>query len=120
MLFGGCTGIVLEDFTAISSRSAVYAETDDYLGEALFNPMIPDEYRKVTCGKVIFKKFSLVGSGCTILPGVTIGEGVSVGAMSLVNRSLDDWGVYVGIPSRRIKERSRNLVGLEKSFLGNS
>ena len=30
--------------------------------------------------------------------------------MSLVNRSAEPWGVYVGIPARRVKERSRKLL----------
>ena len=55
-------------------------------------------------------KHCIIGSGCTILPGVELGEGCSVGSMSLVNRSAEPWGVYVGIPARRVKERSRKLL----------
>lgn len=117
MLFGGEYGIVLEDFVGISSRCAVYAASDDYSGEALTNPTIPDEYRNVTGGKVVFEKHSLIGSGCTILPNVVIGEGTSVGSMSLVNKSLDEWGIYVGIPCRRVKDRSKRLLLLEKDML---
>ena len=34
-LFGGKSGIEMKDFSALSSRSAVYADTDDYSGNAL-------------------------------------------------------------------------------------
>lgn len=118
MLFGGEYGIVLEDFAGISSRCAVYAASDDYSGEALTNPTIPDEYRNVIGGAVIFKKHSLVGSGCTVLPNVTVGEGTSVGSMSLVNKTLDAWGIYVGIPCRRVKDRSKRILELEKEMIG--
>ena len=93
LLFGGNDGIVMEDFTAISSRSALYAESDDYSGCALSNPTVPQEYRKIHGGGVIMRKHSIIGSGCTVLPGVVLGEGSSVGAMSLINKSLDAWGI---------------------------
>lgn len=119
MLFGGKEGIIFEDFTAISSRSAIYAESDDYSGVALTNPMVPDVYRNVTGGKVILRKHSLIGSGCTLLPNVTIGEGTSVGSMALVTKSLDEWGIYVGIPCKRIKERNKKILDLEKELKNN-
>ena len=117
-LFAGKKGIILEDFAGISSRCAVYAETDDYSGAALTNPMIPDEFRNVMGGPVIFKKHALIGSGSTILPNVIVEEGVSVGSMSLVNKSLAAWGIYVGIPCKRLKDRSKKMLDLEKQFLG--
>lgn len=116
-LFGGQSGIEFGDYTGLSSRSAIYAESDDYLGEAMTNPMIPDEYRKIEGGKVIFEKHVLVGTGCTVLPGVVIQEGTSVGSMSLINKSLDSWGVYIGIPCKKVKERSKNLLKLEEEFI---
>lgn len=117
LLFGGSAGITLEDFTGISSRSAVYAESDDYSGLAMTNPTIPDEYRKIAGGTVKLEKHVLIGTGCTILPGVTIKEGTSVGSMSLVNKSLDSWGVYMGIPCKRMKDREKHILELEETFM---
>lgn len=114
MLFGGMEGIELEDYTGISSRTAVYAESDDYTGEAMTNPMVPDQCRKVYGGKVLFQKHSLIGTGCTVLPDVTVGVGASVGAMSLVASDLEPWGMYVGIPCKKIKERKKDLLKYEK------
>lgn len=115
-LYGGTSGIEMHDFTGISSRSAIYADSDDYSGNALTNPTIPDKFRNVIGGKVIIEKHALIGTGCTVLPGVIIGEGASVGSMSLINRSLDDWGIYVGIPCKKIKERSKKLLELEQEL----
>lgn len=119
LLFGGEAGIVINDYVGISSRSAVYAESDDYTGIAMANPTIPDKYRNVYGGTVIFEKHTLIGSGCTVLPGVTIKEGTSVGSMSLINRSLESWGIYAGIPCRWIKERSKQILNFEKKFISN-
>ena len=116
LLFGGSDGIVFEDYTGISSRSAVYAESDDYSGTCFTNPMLPVEYRHIIRGGVKVKKHAIIGSGCTILPNVVVGEGVAVGSMSLVNRSLEPWGVCIGIPCKRVKDRNKNLLELEKVF----
>ncbi len=119
LLFGGNDGIIMEDFTAISSRSALYAESDDYSGCALSNPTVPQEFRKISGGGITMRKHSIIGAGCTVLPGVVIGEGSSIGAMSLINKSLDAWGIYVGIPCRYIKERSKDLLKMEQDLLSN-
>ena len=117
MLFAGNEGIIFEDFSGLSSRCAVYAASDDYSGDALTNPTVPDEYRNVTGGTVIFKRHAIIGAGSTVLPNTIVGEGASVGSMSLVNKSIEGWGIYVGIPCRRVKDRSKHLLELEKEFL---
>lgn len=117
LLFGGEAGIIMKDFTGVSSKTTIYATSDDYTGMAMTNPTIPSEYRKVQQESVTLEKHCLIGSGCTILPGVIIGEGTSVGSMSLVNRSLEEWGIYVGIPCRWIRERKKDILKLEKKYL---
>lgn len=116
-LFGGKSGIYLSDFTTISSRCMLYADSDDYSGEYMTNPMISDKYTNVTGGRVCMEKYSILGTGCTVLPNVTIGEGVAVGAMSLVIRDLEKWNIYVGIPCKYLKEREKGLLKLKDEFL---
>jgi len=72
--------------------------------------MIPDNYTNITGGEVIIKKYCQVGSGCVILPKVTIGEGTTVGAMSLITKDLNDWSIYAGIPAKFFKARSKELL----------
>lgn len=116
-LFGGNTGIECEDFSTISSRTMVYAESDDYSGMSMTNPMVPEKFRGVYAGKVVLKKYSIVGTGCTILPGVTLNEGAAIGAMSLVNHDVPEWTVNVGIPCKVKKERYRNLLDKCTEFI---
>lgn len=115
-IFAGDYGVVLEDFSGVSSRSAIYAVTDDYSGEYMTNPMVSSQYRNVFGEKVVLRRHVLIGTGCTILPGVTIGEGSSVGAMSLVNKSLEEWSIYIGIPAKKMKDRSKRVLELEAEF----
>ncbi|WP_027633918.1 acyltransferase [Clostridium hydrogeniformans] len=117
-IYGGDAGVIFEDFVGLSARSIVYAVTDDYGGEVLTNPNIPMEYKNIIKGKVVFKKHSLIGAGAIVLPGVKVGEGTSVGSMALINKDLLSWSIYVGIPAKKIKDRSRKLLDLEKKFLG--
>jgi len=116
-LFGGEEVITREDFTGLSSRVCAYAVSDDYSGESLTNPMIPKEYKNLNIGKVILRKHVIIGSGSIILPRVEIKEGTAVGAFTLVSKFLDEWLIYVGIPARKVKERSKRILELEKEFL---
>lgn len=116
-LFGGKAGIRVCDYAGISSRSALYAESDDYSGGAMTNPTIPDKYRLVSGGEIVLNKHALIGTGSTILPGVVVGEGTAVGSMSLVTRSLDPWSIYVGIPCEKKKERKKDILQLEHAFI---
>ncbi len=116
-LFAGKSGIILKDFCGMSSRCVIYAESEDYSGLALTNPTIPDKYRKISGEKVILHKHVIVGTGSTIMPGVEIGEGTSIGSMSLVTKSLESWGIYVGIPCKKIKDRYKNILSLEAEMI---
>ncbi len=46
-----------------------------------------------------------VGSGVQILDGVTIAQGCVIGAGSVVTKSTEPYGIYVGSPARLIKRR---------------
>jgi len=45
-----------------------------------------------------------VGGNVVILPGVTIGRGVTVGAMSVVTKDVPDFCVVMGQPARVVKK----------------
>ena len=118
-LFGNA-GIFLGDFSGLSSRVSIYSESEDYSGASLTNPTIPAEYRKITSRAVHIGRHALVGSGAVILPGVRLGEGVSVGALSLVTKTLDAWTIYSGIPARRLRARKQDVLALEAEFMADA
>ena len=51
-------------------------------------------------GPVVIKKAAKVGAHCTIMPGVTIGEGAVIGAHSLVKQDVPAGEMWFGIPAR--------------------
>lgn len=106
----GALGIVFEDYSGISAHSVVYSAMDDFSGNYLIGPIHPHGTTNVTGGKVQIKKFSQIGAHSVVFPNLIIGEGVVVGACSLVTRSLDDWGIYFGQPSVFHKNRTKNLL----------
>ena len=59
--------------------------------------------REWRIGRVIIEKDVTIGANCTILPGVIIGEGSTVSAMSLVNRDIPPHSFWGGVPVREIR-----------------
>lgn len=115
-LYGGSDGIFIEDFANLSSRICVYSVSDDYSGQTMTNPMVPDEYKAVESAPVHIRRHVIVGSTSVILPGVDLKEGSAFGSFSFINHDPEPWSMNAGIPARKIKERSRNLLELEKQF----
>lgn len=113
----GSGKITLSDFCNISSRVSIYSSSDDYSGATMTNPTVPSEYTGVMHADVFLGKHVIVGSGSVILPGVSLEEGVAVGALSLVTKHCGAFGIYVGNPARRIKERRRDLLEIERRFM---
>jgi acetyltransferase-like isoleucine patch superfamily enzyme len=99
------------DFAGISSGVKLFGQSDDYSGEVLTNPTVPPQFKKTeVTGNITIGKHVIIGANSVVLPGVEIGEGCAVGAMSLVKQSTKPWGIYVGVPVKRLKERSRKLL----------
>jgi len=113
----GGGGIVMDDFSGLSQGVKIYSTSDDYSGESLTNPTVPPAYKKVLQAPVHVGRHAIIGSGAVILPGADIAEGCSVGALSLVRRPTEPWGIYAGTPARRLKERRRDLLALEERLL---
>jgi len=99
---------IMEDFSGIASGCRIITGSDDFKEFGFGNPTISDQYRNLSTGKIRIKKFSIIGSNSVILPNVTIGEGVSVAAGSVVSKDLEDWGIYAG--NRKIGNRNKEAV----------
>jgi len=109
--------IELCDFSGLAFGCRLFTSSDDYSGESLTNPTIPSKYKKIHHGEIVIGRHAILGTNTIVFPGVTISEGSSIGANSVVNKSTEPWGIYLGTPARRIKDRSRGLLELEKTYL---
>ncbi|KRS21857.1 hypothetical protein AAY72_06310 [Alishewanella sp. WH16-1] len=117
LLAGGEPGIKLADFCTLAYGVKIFSQSDDYSGTSMVNSLIPKKFKRETFAPVVLEKQVIIGAGSMVLPGVIIAEGCSVGAMSLVTKSTTAWGIYLGIPAKRFKERSKALLELERDFL---
>ena len=117
LVAGGEKGIIFEDFTTIAYGVQIFTQSDDYSGKTMTNSTIPKEYKNEYKKKVVIKKYSIVGAGSIIMPGVTLAKGTSIGAMSLVLKDTKPWSIYVGNPAKKIKKRNKDLLKLKKQYL---
>ena len=113
-------GLKMEDFSGLAPGVNIFTGSDDYSGKKLTNPTVDRKYIGGKSGEVVLGRHVIIGSNSVILPGVHIGAGSSVGALSLVTKSLESWGIYFGAPVKKIKSRSKKLLELEKEFLKNN
>ena len=116
LVAGGDIGIKFGNFSGLAYQCQVFSQSDDYSGRTMTNPTVPSQFKKVSTGIVDIGKHSIIGAGSIIMPGVTLGEGTAVGAMSLVRKSTKPWGVYLGNPAKKIMDRKKDLINLEELF----
>tara|TARA_B100000674_G_C37976642_1_gene979708 strand:- start:2838 stop:3365 length:528 start_codon:yes stop_codon:yes gene_type:complete len=120
MLAGGKSGIIVGEYVTFAYGVKVFAESDDYSGESAVGSLVTDEFKNVKRSAVYIDGYTILGTNSIVMPGCRLGEGVSLGASTLVNKSLDPWQIYVGQPARKLKARSMNIVQNFQSFIEHS
>ncbi|MCR1025186.1 putative colanic acid biosynthesis acetyltransferase [Cellulophaga baltica] len=87
--------ITIEKNATISQKSYLCASSHDYTSK----------YHNLYLDPIIIKEKAWVAADSFIGPGVTIGEGVVVGARAAVFKDVDPWTVVGGNPAKFIKKR---------------
>jgi len=102
----GGGGIEIKGFNSISAGASLYSTGQDINAGKFFGGNVTGKHAaNHTFGKITLEENTSVGTNAVVLPGVTIREGAAVGALTLVSKSLDPWGIYIGTPARRFKDR---------------
>lgn len=68
---------------------------------------LPEGCYETEYGNITIHDDAYLGANCTVLPGITIGEGAVVGTNSLVLKDLEPWKIYVGTPCKEIGTREK-------------
>lgn len=118
-LAGGQPGVFIDDFSTIAYGCHIMSQSDDYSGITMTNSTIPKAYKAEVFKEVRIGKHVIVGAGSIVLPGCSIEVGCSIGAMSLVNKPTEPWGIYFGVPAKRVKQRSDELLNHLNEYLKN-
>ena len=104
---GGAGKFFMGEYSTLSSHVSVHCASSDYTSISLDLPSVPVHERyggyveDVKIGKNV-----VIGSHSVLLPGVNIPDYVACGAYTLMdNKEYNEFGLYVGIPSRFLKLR---------------
>ena len=99
--------LVIGDFECVSHGARVLSSSDDLSGGRICGPMVPPHRGHVVAGWIEFGRHAVLGANSVILPGGGLGEGTTVGALSLVKTLLEPWTVNAGVPTRVVGRRDR-------------
>ena len=102
--------VTLDDFANVSVDVKIFTASDDYLGGSLTNPTVPDLYKDLDVRPVKVGRHAIVGAGSVILPGVTLGYGSAVGALSMVKSDTNEGDIVAGVPARLIAHRDTHRL----------
>lgn len=91
--------IIIGKYTAIAANVTITDIHHPYI-----DIDIPIEKQDIEVGFVRIGEDSKIYNNAVILPNVTIGKHVTIGANSVVDRDIPDYCVAVGIPAKVIKK----------------
>jgi acetyltransferase-like isoleucine patch superfamily enzyme len=97
MVILDCAIVKIGDRTKFGPNVGIFAATHPTAVQDRRD--FPDYSKSVTIGNDCW-----IGGNTVILPGVTIGHGVVIGASSMVNKDIPDYSIAVGSPARVIKQ----------------
>jgi len=95
-IWGG-GGIRIGSRVMVGTHTSISSLTHDYNSENMYETLVR---RPVTIGDDVW-----IGSNCVILPGVSIGRGVVIGAGSIVTKDIPPNTVVYGVSAHAHKER---------------
>jgi acetyltransferase-like isoleucine patch superfamily enzyme len=96
-----CEGVTIEDGVFIGHNVSFINDKYPRATNAAGEPQSENDWQVVPTR---VKKGASVGSGATILCGVTIGENAVIGAGSVVTRDVPDGVIVAGVPARILRK----------------
>ncbi|WP_175622850.1 LbetaH domain-containing protein [Chryseobacterium schmidteae] len=102
---GAISSICIGDNVLIASKIYITDHNHgNYSGEDQDSPLSIPQDRKSICSPVVIKDNVWIGESVCIMPGVTIGEGTIIGALSVVTKDIPQYCIAVGSPAKVIKK----------------
>ena len=102
-----CEGVTLEEEVFIGHNVTFINDRDPRATNADGRLKTDSDW---TCQQTLVKRRASVGSGATLLGGVTIGENALVGAGSVVTRDVPAFAVVAGNPARVLRRLGEETV----------
>lgn len=99
VVLDGRGGIQIGDNVNVSSGVMLWTAQHDYRDSAFAGRL----------GAITLEKYVWLGPRVIVLPGITVREGCVVAAGAVVTEDTEPYGIYAGLPARRIGDRTRDL-----------
>jgi acetyltransferase-like isoleucine patch superfamily enzyme len=99
--------ITIGDYVSVGLSSVLLTATYDYKGGLRMVDGLSEEETHALYGKLTIGNDVYIGANSTLMPDITIGDGAIIGAGSVVTKSIEPYGIYVGVPAKKIGERPR-------------
>lgn len=103
-----CEGVTIEDEVFVG-HGVMF--TNDRFPRATNldgSPMSDEDWQVET---TLVKQGASIGSGATIVPGVTIGEHALVGAGAVVTKDVPDFAIVAGVPAQIVGDTRKTTKG---------
>lgn len=102
-------GITLMDFAQVSMNCTLLSASDDFSGDYLIGPTVPENNRLVYKSHLRIEEHSVIGIGSVLSPGTIMNSGSALGGLSMTKRGqeLEHDSIYIGNPARFLKKRTR-------------
>lgn len=116
----GSGKITLGNYVGCAPKVSIISTSDDYSGEFMTNPQVASvdsSFTKPYSTDIYIGNHCIIGMNSIVLPNSYISDGISIGAMSMVNRKLTKHGIYFGIPVKFFSDKNYNYQEVEKSLL---
>ncbi len=99
-LFSGTGNLIIGNDVRIGAGTYIF--TNDHYYDRID---IPVTKQGNSLKGVTIEDGVMIGAGTRIMDGVTIRKGCFIGSGCVVTHSTEPYGVYVGVPARKIKSR---------------
>ena len=113
---GTGASIKIGDFSGMSTHCSLFTAIEDFINPTLTSPSINSEFSTTIFGNIIMEEASKLGSGCILLPNITIGFGATVSANTIVSTNVKE-GAIVGPKSRHFKTYGYRDIGKIRSLI---
>lgn len=98
----GHGGLKIGNDCRIAAHTVIVPTEHNYMRKDILVRKQGNSHIEISIGNDVW-----IGANVTVLGGSVIGDGCVVGANSTTKGTLDSYGIYVGSPVKKIKERNK-------------